>query len=274
MKGLRTIRIILAIIFFVAAVAYLTVSHAGYHVGRIAERAQIVPSAIAVTMGATLFWIMVSFLLGRVYCSTVCPIGTLQDLIIRVRGKIPRFRAPFSYKPARQVRYHVLAVYLVCLIAGVMAVPYWIEPWSIMRNICSVANPTAAEATWLQLGLGVGAGIAAGVVSLILLAVCSLFTGRGFCTDVCPIGTALGCFHSYTLFHIEIDPDRCVSCMKCEEICKSQCVKVAGRYVDNSRCVRCFDCLQVCPNDAIRFQMNRNRRGTPLIRKIGRDAAK
>jgi len=268
MKGLRTIRIILAIIFFVAAVAYLTVGPAGYHVGRIAEGSQIVPSAIAVTMGATLFWIIVSFLLGRVYCSTVCPIGTLQDLFVRVRNRVPRLHAPFSYKRARQSRYHVLAIYLVCLMAGVMTVPYLIEPWNIMRNICSIVNPSAVEATWIELGLGVGSGVAAGIVSLLLLAVCAFFAGRGFCTDFCPIGTALGCLHNYALFHIEIDPDRCVSCMKCEEVCRSRCVKVVGRYVDNSRCVRCFDCLQVCPNDAIRFQMNRNRRGTPLIRKV------
>lgn len=274
MKGLRTIRIILAIIFFVAAVAYLAVGPAAYHVGRIAERSRIAPSAIATTMGATLFWLIMSFLLGRVYCSTACPIGTLQDFFIRLRGKGGRFRRPFSFKPARQVRYHLLAVYLVCLVAGVTAVPYLIEPWDIMRNICSIVNPTAVEATWIELGLGAGTGIAAGVVSLLLLGAWSLLTGRGFCTDVCPIGTILGSINAYTLFHIEIDPDRCVNCMKCEDVCKSRCVKVAGRFVDNSRCVRCFDCLQVCPNDAIRFQVNRNRRGTPLLRKVGGDAAK
>ena len=274
MKGLRTIRIILAASFFVASVAYLVISPVGIRAVRVAANVQIVPSAIATAMGSILFWLIVSFLLGRVYCSTVCPIGTLQDIFIRGRRLIRRFNVPFTYKRPTQVRYHVLAIYLVCLVAGVMAVPYWLEPWNIMRNICSVARPDADGATWVTLGIGMGAGVASGIVSLLLLAVCSLFTGRGFCTDICPIGTILGCFHDYTLFHIEIDPDKCVSCMKCEEVCKSQCVKVVGRYVDNSRCVRCFDCVGVCPNDAIRFQMNRNRRGTPLLRKVGRDAAK
>lgn len=272
MRGLRTIRIILAVIFFAASVAFLVISPASHHVGRISERVQIMPSAIAATMGATLFWLLVSFLLGRVYCSTVCPIGTYQDLILRIRNKIPKLNKPYSYKPAKPTRYHVLAIYLVCLLAGVMAVPYWIEPWNIMRNICSVANPSAVSATWMTLGIGMIAGIASGIISAILLAVCAIFTGRGFCTDICPIGTILGSFHGYTLMHIEIDPDKCISCMKCEEVCKSQCVKVVGRYVDNSRCVRCFDCISVCPNDAIRYQLNRNRRGTPLIRKVGREA--
>jgi len=268
MKGLRTIRIVLAIIFFMASVAYLVIGPKAFPAGRMAEHAQIIPSAIAVTMGATLFWILITFLLGRVYCSTVCPVGTFQDILIRLRKKIPGLNRPFRYRHPKRIRYHVLAIYIVCLVVGVSVVPYIIEPWSIMRNICSVANPAVGEPVWLNLGIGVAAGIASGVVSALLIAGAAFLTGRGFCTDVCPIGTALGSCHNYTLFHIEIDPERCVSCMKCEEVCKSQCVKVVGRYVDNSRCVRCFDCLSVCPNDAIRFQINRNRRGTPLIRKV------
>lgn len=274
MRNLRTIRIVFAIIFFMAAVAFFLTSPAAHPMSRIAERAQIIPSAIATGMGALFFWIIASFLFGRVYCSTVCPIGTFQDILIRIKRKVTGKPANFRYHPARNTRYHVLAVYIVCLVAGVAAVPYWIEPWNIMRNICAVANVSAASQTWMALGIGMGTGIVSGIVSALLIALCTFFTGRGFCTDVCPIGTALGSIHAYTLFHIEIDPDKCINCMKCEEICKAQCVKVMGRHVDNSRCVRCFDCINVCPNDAVRFQINRNRRGTPLIRKVGSNPAK
>lgn len=266
MKTLRGIRIALAVLFFVAAMAFLCFEQGVHPALGVVERAQIVPSAIATGMGAIFFWIIASFLLGRVYCSTVCPVGTLQDIVIRIRRRIPGLSRKFRYQPARQVRYHILIIYLISLLVGVMAVAYWIEPWNIMRNVCAAVRPDDIESTWLTLGIGMGAGIASGVVTVVAIIICSLFTGRGFCTDICPIGTALGSFHSYTLFHIEIDPDKCINCMKCEEICKSQCVKVVGRYVDNSRCVRCFDCGAVCPNDAIRFQWNRNRRGMPLFR--------
>lgn len=267
MKGLRTIRTILSIVFLVTSVAFLAFGQYAGPLARLSERVQIIPSLLATTMGVTIVWIVISILLGRIYCSTVCPIGTLQDVVIRLRWKLPRFRRPFSYQPPRRVRYHILIIYVICLLVGVVAVIYWIEPWSIMCNICSITNPDAVGGTWIELGMGAVAGIVAGIVSAILLVVCALFTGRGFCTVVCPIGTALGCLEPVTLYHIEIDPDKCINCMKCEEVCKSQCVKVAGRVVDNSRCVRCFDCLSVCPNDAIRFQINRNRRATPLFRK-------
>lgn len=267
MKGLRTIRIVLSVVFLVTSVAFLVFEHYVGPLARVSEKLQIIPSILATTMGVTIVWIVISMFLGRIYCSTVCPIGTLQDVVLKFRRKIPHFNHPFSYQPRRQVRYHILLIYLVCLGVGVVAVPYWIEPWNIMRNISSVFNPNAVETTWITLGIGAGAGMAAGIVSAILLIICALFTGRGFCTVVCPIGTALGALDGITLYHIEIDPDKCINCMKCEEVCKSQCVKVAGRVVDNSRCVRCFDCLNVCPNDAIRFQSGRNRRATPLFRK-------
>ncbi len=275
MKGLRTVRLILSIFFFLAAVAYLTVSPVAHNPAvRIVSAVQIVPSAIASGMGAILVWLGITFLFGRVYCSSVCPIGTLQDFIIPLRRFIPAFAKPFHYRRANFMRYHILIAYCICVVVSAALVCMWIEPWEIMRNICGVIAPTAANATWLTLGIGMGAGMASGILSGLLIIVCALFTGRGFCTDVCPIGTALGSFHEYTVFHIEIDPDKCINCMKCEEICKSSCVKVIGRVVDNSRCVRCFDCLDVCPNDAIRFQTNHNRPTTPLFRRVGRDAAK
>lgn len=269
MKELRIIRIFLAVIFFVAAVAYLTVGRALHPATVIAQKVQIIPSMLSMCMGAVIAWFVLTFFLGRVYCSTVCPVGTLQDIFMKGRRFIKPFRRPFRYRKPSPIRYYILAIYIFCLLATVAAVPFWIEPWSIMRNICGDIHPSAESGEWIRLGVGVTGGIIAGVISFVLLLVCSLFTGRGFCTDICPIGTALGCFHNFTLMHIEIDPDRCISCMKCEDVCKCQCVKVVDRWVDNSRCVRCFDCLHVCPNDAIRYQVGRNRRQTPLMEKTG-----
>lgn len=268
MKELRRIRIVLAVIFFVAAVAYLAIGVKVHPALRFAEKVQIIPSMIAVSLGAIIVWIALTFIFGRIYCSTVCPVGTFQDIFFRLRRVIPPFRRPFRFRPSSRMRYYILAIYIFCLLAGVAAVPFWIEPWNIIRNICGAVHPSAETLEWITLGVGVTTGIIAGALSAFLLIICALFTGRGFCTDLCPVGTALGCFHGYTLLHIEIDPDRCINCMKCEDICRSQCVKVTDRYIDNSRCVRCFDCLHVCPNDAIRYQANRNRRATPLMTSV------
>lgn len=265
MRQLRIFRIFLATLFFVATVAYLFIGPQVQPMAVVSEKVQIILSAGTTAIGATLVWLVLTVLFGRIYCSTVCPVGTLSDIFIALRRKIPRFNRPFSFRKPKRWSIHVLIIYIICLLIGLLVVPYVIEPWNIMRNIASAVRPDAVQATWINLGIGIATAIAAGIVSLILLAVYALMSGRGFCTDVCPLGTAMGLLDRHTLYHIEINPDLCTSCGACEDSCKSQCISVANRLVDNTRCVRCFDCLAVCNDNAINFQSNKNTPATPLF---------
>lgn len=271
MRQLKDIRIFLATLFFVASAAYLIIGPGVHPMAVVSLKLQIIPSLLAVTMGVTAIWLVITFLFGRIYCSTVCPVGTLLDCFIPLRKRL-RFRKinrPFRYKKRSSAGFQVLVVYIVCLIIPIVAVPALIEPWNIMRNISTIFNLNPANEYWVNLGYGAATGIIAGVASLLLLFIAAIFTGRDFCNNFCPIGTALGLFNDKTLYRIEIDPDRCTSCMKCEYACKASCIKVIGSYVDNSRCVRCFDCIAECEEDAIRYQINRNmRHNTPLMRKV------
>lgn len=279
MKDLRTIRIFLAVIFFAASAAYLFIGRGVNPMAQAAMHVQIIPSALAATIGATGFWLVATFMFGRIYCSTVCPVGTWQDSAVRIRRLLrrcadrsrsrsaARLLPPFSYRPRWRWRPLVLIAYLVCLILGLFAVAALLEPWRIMQAAASAVNPDAADPS---LRLFAGNAILGTVIAgatLLAIWIWALLRGRRFCTDVCPIGTLLGCVSEHSVYHIEIDPDRCVNCMRCEEACRSEAIKVVGRHVDNARCVRCFDCLKVCPNYAIRFQHNRNRRATPLLRR-------
>lgn len=276
MKRLRTIRIVVTVLFLAASIAYLV---AGARVSALAvysERLQVVPSAIATCIGITLFWLAATLVFGRVYCSSVCPVGTIIDGGIFLRRVLRKRRGltAFRYKHPYRRRYDIAAIYAICLLVGVVAVPLLLEPWQIFRSIVSVVQPSALSAGWLRLGVGAGVGIAAGAVSLILLILSGLLYGRDFCNFVCPLGAAYALLDSRTIYHIEIDPDACSSCLKCEEACPSSCIKVVSRYVDNARCVKCLDCLSVCPDDAIHYQANRNRPRTPLLRKVSGAAGK
>ncbi len=266
---MRSFRITLALVMLFASLLWLLLGTSAPVYAIISERAQIIPSAIQATFGATVVWIIATMLFGRIYCATVCPVGTLQDLVIWTRRKV-NSQHTFRYEAPSKIRYVVLAAYLVSLVAGVLAVGYVIEPWNIMRNAASGVNAADTATTWQSIGISLSVGVAAGILVLLAVLIWAWFAGREFCTKICPIGSALGCMHSQSLMHIAIDPDKCISCMKCEDICASKCIKVEQRHVDNSRCTRCFDCTEVCPNDAIRFQLNRHRnRQTPLLEPNG-----
>lgn len=271
MRQIRIFRVFCAILFFVASAAYLFIGPGVHPMAVVSEKSQILLSAISVTIGATLVWLLLSFLFGRIYCSTVCPVGAVSEFFGCLGERLPRRkRHPWRWKPRKHWGSCVLIIYILCLLTGLLAVPFIIEPWNIMRNVAATVRPEAVQTTWIHLGVGAATGAIAGTVSLLLIAVWSAFAGRDFCNTVCPVGAALGALDSNTLFHIEIDPDRCTNCGRCEEICPSHCVRIVSREVDNSRCVRCFDCIAACDDDAIRFQINNNIRMTPLMRRRSR----
>lgn len=262
---MKHFRIMLALVMLFASLLWLLLGSSAPVYAVISERAQIIPSALQASLGATVVWIIATILFGRIYCATVCPLGTLQDVVIWSRRKADP-KHTFRYEEGGKVRYVVLAAYLGSLVLGVSAVGYAIEPWNIMRNAASAVRPDDTLMTWGEIGIAVGIGAAAGLVALMAILLWAWKSGKAFCTTVCPIGTALGCLHSQALMHIAIDPDKCISCMKCEDVCSAKCIKVEKRSVDNSRCIRCFDCTDVCPNDAIRFQLNKSRnRQTPIM---------
>lgn len=279
MKTVRIVRMIIAAVFLAATVAYFLTGNMetdtidavrANHALSFTQNAQVVPSSIALCMGALLFWLCATFFMGRIYCSTVCPVGTISDLFMRLRrelGKLfpRRLRLQFRWKEASRMRYHIMALYYICLVIGIMAVPFALEPWNIVRDASALFDPDAVSTTWTVLGTGLVVGFVVGAVMLLAVAVWGFVSGRDYCNTVCPIGQTMALIDRYALLHIEFDPDRCISCLQCEEVCRSSCIKVTERRVDNSRCVKCLDCIARCPANAIRLQANRNRAATPLM---------
>ena len=99
---LRKIRIIAAALCF-ALVTLLFLDFTGtIHCwfGWLAK-IQFWPALLALNVGVVIGLVALTLLLGRVYCSVICPLGVMQDVISWVssrRGK--RFRYRFSYSPA------------------------------------------------------------------------------------------------------------------------------------------------------------------------------
>jgi polyferredoxin len=90
---------------------------------------QFVPALIRIlTKPAALFVfgfvliIIVSLIFGRVYCSFLCPLGSLQDIIIALSGKIGWRRKHSFQKPHNWLRYCVLGLTIVTAAMGSIVV--------------------------------------------------------------------------------------------------------------------------------------------------------
>ena len=223
---------------------------------------------VSITSGAgvvLLFWVLVTFIYGRIYCSTLCPLGTLMDCTGVVSRRVRRKSKDFHYTaPATRTRWAFLVLALVLMFSSSALVSTLLDPYSAYIRIIDefIAGPLGRSYESVQFG------VSTFIVAVITAAGVGLAAwkhGRVVCNTVCPVGTLLGACSRRSVFHIEIDPDRCTGCGECERVCKTGCIKLTERLVDNSRCVTCFDCTAVCPHGAINYKTGRHRLGIPML---------
>ena len=137
---LRKIRIILATVFFVG-VTLLFLDFTGTLHGWLGwmAKVQFLPAALALNFAVVAVLLLLTLLFGRVYCSVICPLGVMQDIISWIHGKTKKknkFR--FSYSPAKKwLRYGVLAAFIVALILGAHALVALVAPYSAYGRIAS-----------------------------------------------------------------------------------------------------------------------------------------
>lgn len=265
MKSLRCVRICLEIIFLISTALYFA-GAGGTLFGSLSHHTQILTLMLAQSAGVVAVWLAVTFLWGRIYCSTVCPAGALIDIFTAIRMKFFKNRN-FRFSKAGRLRYLALCIYVALLIFGIYANALITDPWILTGNIGGAFGSQPAHLLWKQYGIGAGLGAGIGILSLLILAGSGLFLGRDYCNTICPTGLTMSLISARSLCNIVFEPDKCTSCMKCEEVCKASCIKVSERFVDNSRCVRCFDCLDVCRDKALRMRTGAPGAATPMMRR-------
>ncbi|MBD5641722.1 MAG: 4Fe-4S dicluster domain-containing protein [Desulfovibrio sp.] len=203
--------------------------------------------------------------LGRVYCAAFCPLGITQDLLGRVFGKKRRRPLPNHL----WARVAVLGVFAIALAGGFLFIYGLLDPYSAFGRICAAIFAPITQ--WLNNLLAAGAEAAgssafarqeihfagwpallAGLATLVALAFLVWKLGRVWC-NYCPVGTALGLLGSRALFRIQLDPEKCVGCRRCERVCKTGCIDIGNGSLDSSRCVACQNCAEICPTEALAY---------------------
>ena len=85
-------------------------------------KVQFVPAFLSLNVIAIAFLLLLTLILGRVYCSVICPLGILQDVVNHVRGwvgKKQKRKNRFTYtKPKTWLRVGMLLVFIVLIILG------------------------------------------------------------------------------------------------------------------------------------------------------------
>lgn len=270
---LKKIRLTLAILFFTAVTLlfldFTGTIHAWF--GWLAK-IQFLPAVLALNIGIIAALIIITLIIGRVYCSVICPLGIMQDIISWInsrRGKKQQRR--FSYSSAKsRMRYSILILFIAAMIAGIGSVVALLAPYSSYgriannllaplyicgNNILAYFAERADSYAFYQTDVWIKSlsTFIVTVGSFIIIAILAWKNGRTYCNTICPVGTVLGFISKYSLLKVRIDPDKCHNCSLCSRQCKAACIDYKNHAIDYSRCVDCMDCIDSCEFDAISF---------------------
>ena len=280
---LRKIRILLATIFFVGiTLLFLDFTGAVHaYLGWMAK-IQFLPALLAMNTGIIAVLLILTLLLGRVYCSVICPLGVMQDIISWIHGKTAKKnRYRFSYSPAKHfLRYGILVVFGAAIASGLHVIVTLIAPYSAYGRIASnmlaplyklgnnlfawVAERAGSYAFYTtEVWLKSASSLAIAVVTFIVIFILAWKHGRTWCNTICPVGSVLGFFSRFSVFAPAIDTEKCRNCGLCGKQCKAACINMKEHQIDYSRCVACMDCIDSCKDGAIHLVF-RYRKGFPV----------
>ena len=239
---------------------------------------QFWPAFYALNIGVVAVLVVLTLVLGRIYCSVICPLGVMQDVVSWLHGRRKRNRFTYS-KEKKWLRYGMLGVFIISAVAGINAIVSLLAPYSSYGRIASSLFKPVYEA-----GNNVLASIAehfnsyafysVGVwmkslptliiasVTFVAIVILAWRGGRTYCNTICPVGTILSFFARFSWFKVRIDESKCVNCGLCTKNCKASAIDFKNHKIDYSRCVVCGDCLGKCHKGALSFTSGRADKST------------
>lgn len=237
---------------------------------------QFIPSIIKFTnlflpmSSGFIIVIILTLLFGRVYCSSICPLGTIQDFSSYTAKKNNKKKKFTFSNELFWLRYSILGITVVSVLFGSLFLVNLLDPYSnsgrifaqlfnplvtLLNNLIAFSlekfniyfiYPIEIKAFYIS-------AASFPLIFLVIVLYVSYKRGRLYCNTICPVGTLLGLISKFTIFKIKIDKSSCEGCGICARVCKAECIEKTTKEIDFSRCVVCYNCLDVCPSDSINY---------------------
>lgn len=273
---LRKIRLILASLFFIL----ITLIFCDF-TGTVANwcrwmvHIQFLPAVMSLSTAFALHALIIvalmalTLIFGRIYCSVICPLGVLQDLIAWFGLKRKKNR--YNYSPAKNwLRLSILILFVFSIAIGLSPIVGLLAPYSSYGRMASnlfapvyqacnnflafIAEQTDSYAFYsTEVFIKSLPVFIIALFTFIIVGILAWRGGRSYCNTICPVGTVLGFLAQFSLFKPWIDTSKCISCTLCARNCKASCIDAKNHKIDYSRCVSCMNCLEHCRKGAIRY---------------------
>ena len=223
--------------------------------------------------------LVVTFLLGRIVCGWICPLGTLHQFFswFFKKTKLNRPQRLKTFKDKRLAWKYYLLIFLLVSTLFTLDIVGIFDPLSLLYRSFAIGFLPAVDFTFDSLiGLlyninlsSVGDGlvpfseklfinstfiqgffIAALFLGLILL---NMSRERFWCRYLCPLGALLGLASRMNLFKLEVSEEKCIQCNLCTIHCQTLANPWPNEDWKSSECDYCYTCSAICPTSAISF---------------------
>lgn len=223
--------------------------------------------------------LLLTILLGRVFCGWLCPMGTLFDIMARML-KLP----PGKAGRMKEIKYLLLVLLLVSSGFSLQLVGFF-DPFSLLvRGLTFSLDPVLMHVvsslfegiyTYMPAALSDHSDrlyvllndsilpheqsyFHLATLSGVLLAVIFLleFLGRRFwCRNLCPLGALLALTARFSLYR-RYPSHTCRNCSQCLPECRMQAFGEDG-VQHHQECTLCMDCVDDCLRQPSRFTLKR-----------------
>ncbi|MEW6409100.1 MAG: 4Fe-4S binding protein [Nitrospirota bacterium] len=226
----------------------------------------------------SLFIIMLTIILGRVFCGWVCPLGTLNNIIGRWEVKSEKWKT--EKKDWNKIKYYILVFLLFSSLFTLQLVGI-MDPISLLIRSLSISiYPLFNYAIrfffdTVYLHGGSISNVTEPIYSILKktllsfqqpifsqnLFIGSIFIGilllnlsekRFWCKFLCPLGALLGLFSRYSLLNRKVS-EGCNSCNLCNMVCQGGTNPHKKEEWKKAECIYCLNCDDICPDNAVNF---------------------